>query len=102
MKCFTILLDDKAHTALFFVKADTKIEALEVFTLHQVAGCEKRKEGWLIRDFKESKYDKIFGNIEELVDKYWKTTSQRFEIQEIEFDPDKKVQEIFCSLEKSI
>jgi hypothetical protein len=100
MKYFTILLDDNAHTAFYLVKANTEEEALEVFTLNQVTGCEKKQGAWIIKDFGDSKYDKTFFSIDEIINKYWKTTTQRFEIQEIDFKPEIQVQEVFCSIEK--
>jgi len=57
---------------------------------------------WLLRDGVDNRFDKIFQSIDEFSDNYWKKSSNRFEIMEIDFDIEQDVQGVFCSKEKFV
>jgi hypothetical protein len=102
MKYFTIMIDDIAHTAVYLIRASTKKEALEKFSIAET-GAEKLEDGsFIVHDYGDSKYDEYYKTIDELVEGHWRKSSQRFEVLEIDLDLTKDVQGIFCSKEKPI
>lgn len=100
MKYYSILMDDPAHTVVYMVRADSMQDALEKFTLSETS-AELGSDGrWVVRDLGDNKYDEYFDDLNDLVDKYWKNSTERFETIEIDFDVSKDVQEVFCSKDK--
>jgi len=103
MKYYSILEDYIAHTVMYLVRADSEAEALEKFAVDNV-DAEKLDSGrWHVRDHRNSGKDKYYDNVYDLtMGEMVFRKEDRFEIMEVDFDPDKDCQEIFCSREKKI
>jgi hypothetical protein len=101
MKYFSIMLDDKNHTVIYMVRANSQEDAMEKFSISET-GARKLADGKWIIYANSKKFDEHYNSLNELVEGHWKKTCQRFEIHEIDFDPAKDVQGVFCSMEKNI